>query len=277
MAPIYSESGELEGFYNTVFETTRQTLADRRTKTLMSISTASDLSSFWHEVLKGFELNKLDIPLALIYSLDRDPKTGSRSTRTTCSFEAVIGMPKDHALLVRNIDLETDQVGLAPLFKDVMMTGCPKILRQDNGTLPESLVQNIQWQGFPEPSTTVVILPLLAGEDVSGFLLMGLNPRRMYDEDYQSFIQLLSRQLLTSLTSTTLIEQASRNQADLANQLLIRTREVAETESRFKALAELTPIGMFYMSPAGVVLYANDTCMEFRSCYEKVFLMLCRV
>ena len=266
MVPIYNDSGDLEGFYNTVFETTRQALSDRRMKTLMSISTAPDLSSFWHEVLKRFESNKLDIPLALIYSLDRDHDSGNRSMSTTCSFEAVTGMSENHALLVKNIDLEKDQEGLAPLFKEVMTTGTSMVLRKDDGTLPENLIQDVLWQGFPEPSTTVIILPLLAGDEVSGFLLMGLNPRRIYDEDYQSFIQLLSRQLLTSLTSTVLIEQAGRNQATLTNELIIRTREVAETESRFKALAELTPVGMFYMSPIGEVLYANDTCKTLLSC-----------
>ena len=263
MAPIYGDNGELEGFYNTVFETTRQILSDRRTKTLMSIRTSPDLSSFWHDVLVGFESNKLDIPLALIYSLDRDPDTGSCQTSTTCSFEAATGISEDHPLLVKNLNLENHQEGLAPLFKEVLTTSSSVILQKDDGTLPESLVEGVQWQGFPEPSTTAVVLPLCAGDEVRGFLLLGLNPRSIYDEDYQSFIQLMSRQLLTSLTSTTLIEQAGLNEANLASQLVIRTREVAETESRFKALAELTPIGMFYMSPIGEVLYANDTCMIF--------------
>lgn len=134
------------------------------------------------------------------------------------------------------------------------------VLQKADGNLPGDLLQGIRWRGFGEPSTTVVIFPLAAGEVVLGFLFLGLNPRRAYDEDYERFIQLLSRQLSTSLTTAALIEQASLNQANLSRQLLLRTQEVADGESRFKAMTELNPLGMYYISPLGEVLYANETC-----------------
>ena len=50
--------------------------------------------------------------------------------------------------------------------------------------------------------------------------------------------------------------------AKLSEQLALRTQEAIASESKFKAMAELTPAGMFYGSPEGEVLWANDTWFE---------------
>lgn len=236
-------------------------LADRRAVTLISTVTASDMSSFWHESLKGFESNELDIPLAIIYSLESGREHGQSLGPTTCIFQAALGISKDHPSVPKRTDLEQSNEGFIPLFRKARAAGGPVVLQKTDGSLPEDLFRGIRWRGFGEPSTTVVILSLAAGQEVLGFLLLGLNPRRAYDEDFERFIQLLSRQLTTSLTTAALIEQARLNQATLSRQLSIRTQEVADGESRFKAMTELNPLGMFYISPAGEILYANERCM----------------
>ncbi|MCJ1391004.1 hypothetical protein MMC18_003865 [Xylographa bjoerkii] len=51
-------------------------------------------------------------------------------------------------------------------------------------------------------------------------------------------------------------------QPSLTEQLALRTQLAIASESKFKALAELTPAGLFYGSPTGEVLWANDTWFE---------------
>lgn len=51
--------------------------------------------------------------------------------------------------------------------------------------------------------------------------------------------------------------------ANLAEKLALRTQEVASSESKFKALAELTPVGMFYINQAGEIIFANEPCESF--------------
>jgi hypothetical protein len=41
-------------------------------------------------------------------------------------------------------------------------------------------------------------------DNVLGFLLVGINPHKRYDEDYTLFIELLSRQLATAMAVSTL-------------------------------------------------------------------------
>lgn len=37
-------------------------------------------------------------------------------------------------------------------------------------------------------------------------------------------------------------------------------RQLADSESKFRVLTELNPIGMYYLSPDGNILYCNDMC-----------------
>lgn len=61
-------------------------------------------------------------------------------------------------------------------------------------------------------SRVVVVSPIhpTTGDSTLGFLIMGTNPRRPYDEDYDLFVQLLGRQLATSMASVVLFEEEIR-------------------------------------------------------------------
>ena len=50
------------------------------------------------------------------------------------------------------------------------------------------------------PCKSAIFLPIRSTEDnVLGFMILGVNPRRQYDDDYKVFVKLLSRQLATSM------------------------------------------------------------------------------
>jgi PAS domain-containing protein len=103
-----------------------------------------------------------------------------------------------------------------------------------------------------------------------GLLVLGLNPRRPYDGDYQQFISLLRQKLGTTLASSILfeeevrrgrnaIEQAAFDRAWLSEQLALRTKEVDESTRRFQTVAEVVPVGLAFATSDGHVTYANDT------------------
>jgi PAS domain S-box-containing protein len=110
----------------------------------------------------------------------------------------------------------------------------------------------------------------MSGESILGFLAMGVNPRRPCDDDYQLFIQLLSRQLATSMASVVLFEEeirrgqhaarlAAPDRIELSKQLDLRTQEVAESSTKFTRMAEFAPIGMFIANSRGEITYSNET------------------
>jgi hypothetical protein len=93
----------------------------------------------------------------------------------------------------------------------------------------------------------------MSGESIPvlRFLVMGVNPRRPYDDVYQLFIQLLSQQPASSMASVVFEEEIRRGQLaarlaaldiiELSRQLDLRTQEVAESETKFIRMAEFAP------------------------------------
>lgn len=179
-----------------------------------------------------------------------------------------MGVPQGHPAAPKRLDLKRSSGGFIPAFCDAMQTREPKLLTISDGTLSESLIEGIEWRGFGEPSKLAVVCPIrpTTGENVIGFLLIGVNPRRPYDEDYQSFIRILNRQLATSLASVTLFEEEIRQgltAAEAAAQERSRlSEELAFQTSRLQRIAELSPVGMYSCSPTGLILEANDRWYE---------------
>jgi len=59
-------------------------------------------------------------------------------------------------------------------------------------------------------------------------ILLGINPRRPYDNDYESFIRLLNRQLATSLASVTLFEDEIRRGNSAAEAAALERSRLSE-------------------------------------------------
>lgn len=207
------------------------------------------MASYWREVLKGFESNERDIPLAVIYSLES--AVHDKLHISTIHLQATLGVDEGHSLAPKRVDLLHGSNELLPLLRETMSANRPTVFLRDDESLPESLLQGVKWRGFGEPSNALAILPLTAGEETLGFLLLGLNPRRAYDDDYGRFLDLLNRQLSTSLTTAALMDQAKVKQAELSKHL-------AEGESRFKALTELNAAGF---CPSGRHIFSTTNLL----------------
>ena len=193
------------------------------------------MASYWRKVLNGFESNERDVPLAVIYSFETDMQDSAQ--KSVIYLQGTLGVDEGHPLALKSVDLMQSNQAIVPLLQNAISVKGPMVFQREDGTLPESLLQGIEWRGFGEPSNALAVLPLTAGDEALGFLLIGLNPRRAYDEDYDDFVKLLNRQLSTSLTSAALMEQAKRKQAELSKNL-------AERDSRIKALTELNVGGL---------------------------------
>jgi len=162
------------------------------------------------------------------------------------------------------------QYTLGPFFEEAMGKTEPTVLKLEH--LPVQLIEGIQWRGFGEVSKQFVIFPMRpTNRDSSmGFLFLGLNPRTPYDEDYQKFVSLLSRQLITSLASIVLYEeellrgqkavkQYARKQAQLSEKLESSEQKF---QQRFATFASRAQTGIFEINPNGEYTYCNDAWYE---------------
>ncbi|EME46562.1 hypothetical protein DOTSEDRAFT_70542 [Dothistroma septosporum NZE10] len=280
--PMVGRDGSVMGLYNPAFEKTRRKIAERRMLTLREVgertAAARDVKGFWAQVLNSFEFNEYDSPFLLLYSVadENDSETGSIHSNSVLStrqalLEGSLGIPEGHQCSPAVIDLKTGMEGFGPVFREVMKTDKPVLLEVGSRDLPASLLDGLEARGFGDPVKAVVISPIhpTTGDLVLGFLVLGVNPRRPYDDDYGLFMQLLSRQLATSLASVVLFEEeikrgqraaklAALDRIELSEKLAARTAEAIESETKFTRMAEFAPVGMFIANSHGKITFAND-------------------
>lgn len=284
--PMVGGDGSVMGLYNPAFEKTRRKIAERRMLTLREVgertATARDVKGFWEQVLAALSMNEYDTPFVLLYSVSDDSDSDSSSIHSNsllgskqCYLEGVLGVPNHHASAPEQMDLKEGSEGFGPVFREVMKTDKPVVLEIGTEGLPAEMMDGLQWRGFGDPCRSVVVCPIhpTTGESILGFLVMGINPRRPYDDDYSLFIQLLSRQLATSLASVVLFEEeirrgqkaarlAAEDRIILSEQLAARTQEAKDSETRFTRMAEYSPAGLFIADSEGHITYCNDTWYE---------------
>lgn len=141
-------------------------------------------------------------------------------------------------------------------FKAALETQEPKLVSLDDPTFDSYALNEMKMRGFEEPCSRCVIYPIrpFAGDTVMGFLCIGLNPRRPYDADYEAFINLINRQLATSLAAVSSLEaeiQRGLTAAEVAS--LERSRLAAELElqqSRLQRIAEVCSLWTYRVRTA---------------------------
>jgi PAS domain S-box-containing protein len=284
--PMVGEDGTVMGLYNPAFEKTRRKIAERRMLTLREVgertAIARDIKGFWDQVLIALTENEFDTPFLLLYSVSDENDSDSSSLYSNsllgakhCYLEGSLGVPPNHQAAPDQIDLKEGNEGFGPVFREVMKTDKPVVVSIGTGDLPQAMMDGLDWRGFGDPCRDVVICPIhpTTGDTILGFLVLGINPRRPYDDDYNLFIQLLSRQLATSLASVVLFEEeirrgqkaaklAAEDRFNLSAQLAARTQEAKESETRFTRMAEYSPAGLFIADHVGKITYCNDTWYE---------------
>ncbi|KAK3298496.1 uncharacterized protein B0H64DRAFT_438953 [Chaetomium fimeti] len=286
MIPII-ENNQCLGFMHPVAETTSVRLWERRMKMLTELGevlvTARDVDSYWEKAIKELAAiePRYDIPLAILYTVEKDLEAaadalgagaGAGGLARICRLAGTLGVPDSHPIAPETIKLRDSSFPLASSFGEAMEALHPTLLQTIDGTLPQSLLEELQWRGFEgDACRAAVICPIRPTKDdgVMGLLLLGLNPRRPYDNDYRQFISLLSQKLATSLASIVLLEEETRrgrnaaeqaafDQAMLKEKLEWQTKEATESLQMFEAVAEFVPVGMSFGDPEGNITYAND-------------------
>lgn len=284
LIPVLGEDGKVAGLFNPAFEKTRRKIAERRMLTLREVgettAIAREVKSFWLQVLKGLDINEYDVPFALLYSVgdenDSDVASMHSSsvyTAKTCNLEGTLPeIPDGHPIAPAIIDFKSGTDGFVAAFREAVNMNAPILLETATGTLNAELLNGFTCRGFEEKPRAAIVCPIhpTTGDNVIGFLVMGINPRRPYDDDYSLFIQLLSRQLATSMASVVLFEEeirrgqraaelAALDRIELSEQLAIRTQEAVESENKFTRMAELAPVGMFIADCLGSMIFTNET------------------
>lgn len=187
-------------------------------------------------IMETLKTNGADIPLAILYKLVE--VDGVKCLR----LRGHIGLPKGHNLIVEQAEL-TSQEGLVP---DCYRAGLePLTIDYDER------FASITWAGFGSPSHKIVILPITSGSRIHGYLVVGTNPCRPYDEACRQFTRDLGRMVSSIISVATSNEETRKRQQQLEN-------ELALSDMKLRHLIEHASVGMIHLSSDGYVIWAND-------------------
>ncbi|OCL15382.1 hypothetical protein AOQ84DRAFT_329513 [Glonium stellatum] len=296
--PIVGEEDIIVGVTATFFETTKEKIGERRMNTLLKTgevtSSCPDLKTFWNNVSRGLGYNKHDITFALLYSSSDQTKISESHPPPSTDFtswkfglEAALGVSAGLPIAPTRTDIEISQgqEGFIPYFQAAAESTEPLFLHTKDGSLSRHLLAGIETPVFQDPCESVVISavrPTLSEEDaregVLGFVVMGLNSRQPYDNDYKLFVRLLTRQIGTSMAAAilreeekrrgrTLVEQAAIDERRVEKELAARTTELEKSELQLRRVADAVLVGIFVIdyNPGysdGSYSYRNEKWFE---------------
>jgi len=155
--------------------------------------------------------------------------------------------------------------GLARECREAWRRRTPFLIEED--AMPPGLVQTIPGRN-PYVQAVVCAIQPAYGTNILGFLVLGLNGRRPYNDAYRDYIRLLNDRINTCTAHVVLpreqreaqaaTEEAALRHSSLTKQLLLRTQEAERSEANFMRIAHYAAFGMFVLKSDGSPTYLND-------------------
>jgi signal transduction histidine kinase/two-component SAPR family response regulator len=206
-SPILGSNGKVEGIFCPCTETTQTVIGARRLETLrklgISVAEAQSVAQACNASADVLAQNPHDIAFAAVYVVDED--------RTHASLRASAGLPNNHMLPLNSSSNDCDRIWpLAQVLKN---------LSTEEINL-EALRINLPGGLWPEPANKALIIPIIARtqESLGGLLVVGVSPRRVLDEQYRSFFELVARHIGAAIADAQAYE-AERKRAEALAEL----------------------------------------------------------
>jgi PAS domain S-box-containing protein len=209
-SPIHLENGSVGGAFSAVNETTKRVLSERRLRTLRDLGAQLSLAKSTEEACRmtmaTLTRNPTDAPFASLYLLSPDGQSLMLADSAPVSLSAPVGPLQ--------IDL-SDEAHDVWHLAEVVRTGRPAV--SDHLDRSGTWVPKGPWS---REVTQALALPLEApGQDrLAGVVVVGLNPCRALDEEYESFLHLLAGHIGTTIANAHAYE-AERKRAEALAEL----------------------------------------------------------
>jgi len=190
-SPIRDETGNVGGVLVTVSETTERVLGERRLLTLRNLAertsairTLPQVSEMLVHILTE---SVHDIPFALLYLLTEDTGYATLAGNVRCNLSQSFN----------TVDVSESGTDAWSLIR-IVQSGTPEVV-----VLNQDTVTAVARELWPEPVTQAYVAPINRPDRKPpyGILVLGISPRRTFDEDYQGFFNLLINHVVTAFTN----------------------------------------------------------------------------
>jgi PAS domain S-box-containing protein len=208
-SPAINDDGNVGGVFCACTEDTKRILGERRVRTLRALAERATQAKSAEEACAiaatTMRDNPYDLPFAVLYLIDDDGAKARLvgSTITGASNNPVV------------IELGGEANGAWPLGKVAESGGSEIVDDLDARFGPGVKVPGGAW---PEPARQALVLPIaMPGQkSPSGFLIVGVSPRLLLDDDYRAFLELTAGQVATAIVNARAYEQERKRVEALA-------------------------------------------------------------
>ncbi|MHC5742335.1 MAG: ATP-binding protein [Nostoc sp.] len=205
-SPVPNDQGDTGGIICANTEDTQRIISERQLALLRELAARTADARTFDEActlsVSCLESNPYDLPFAMIYLVDPDKQQVFLAG--TCR----IG--QNHVAVPETVALDAD--GVWP-FAEVIATHQAKLisgLEMSFSSLPCGV-----WQRSPHQAIAVPIAP--SGQTgKAGILIAGLNPFRLFDDNYKGFIDLVAAQIAASIANAQAYEEERKRAEALA-------------------------------------------------------------
>ncbi|MEH1805026.1 ATP-binding protein [Nostoc sp.] len=205
-SPVPNDQGDTGGIICANTDDTQRIISERQLALLRELAARTADARTFDEActlsVSCLESNPYDLPFAMIYLVDPDKQQVFLAG--TCR----IG--QNHVAVPETVALDAD--GVWP-FAEVIGTHQAKVisgLEMSFSSLPCGV-----WQRSPHQAIAVPIAP--SGQTgKAGILIAGLNPFRLFDDNYKGFIDLVAAQIAASIANAQAYEEERKRAEALA-------------------------------------------------------------
>ncbi|MFB2917389.1 ATP-binding protein [Aerosakkonema funiforme] len=201
-SPIFLESGEVGGAFTAVTETTQRVIGERRLSTLRELAAntaeAKSVEDTCRATCTTLANNPYDIPFALLYLVEGEGKQ-ARLVGTTGIAAGTPASPERVDLTLGNDRWKLSQVQRTNEAQSI-----------DDLTIQFGFLPGGAWE---EPSRCAIALPIAQSgqkQHLAGLLVLGISPRREFDDKYRGFFDLVVSHVATAIADASAYEEEKK-------------------------------------------------------------------
>ncbi|MFW9262339.1 ATP-binding protein [Nostoc sp. CALU 546] len=205
-SPVPNDQGDTGGIICANTDDTQRIIGERQLALLRELAArTADARTFDEACMLSascLESNPYDLPFAMIYLVDPD--------KQEVFLAGTCGIDRNHVAVPEVVALDSDCVWP---FGEVIRTHQASLIA-DLEVSFNSLPCGV-WQRSPHQAIAVPISP--SGQTgKAGILIAGLNPFRLFDDNYQGFIDLVAAQIAASIANAQAYEEERKRAEALA-------------------------------------------------------------